>query len=74
MSATGSIRSSHRRTTRICFWREAPRVFLSNTATWHFASRTLPGRKLASVVYRDGGEETADLYGRFSAWLAGGAA
>lgn len=33
-----------------------------------------PGRKLAAVVYRDGGEETADLYARFSAWLAGGAA
>jgi hypothetical protein len=33
-----------------------------------------PGRKLASVVYRDGGAETADLYARFSAWLAGGAA
>jgi len=32
------------------------------------------GRKLASVVYRDGGPETADLYARFSAWLAGGAA
>jgi hypothetical protein len=26
------------------------------------------------VVYRDGGPETADLYARFSAWLAGGAA
>ncbi len=33
-----------------------------------------PGRKLASIVYRDGGAETADLYARFSAWLAGGAA
>ncbi len=32
------------------------------------------GRALASVVYRDGGTETADLYARFSAWLAGGAA
>jgi SnoaL-like domain len=32
------------------------------------------GRALASVVYRDGGAETADLYARFSAWLAGGAA
>jgi hypothetical protein len=29
------------------------------------------GRSLASVIYRDGGTETADLYGRFSAWLAG---
>jgi hypothetical protein len=32
------------------------------------------GRALAPVVYRDGGAETADLYARFSAWLAGGAA
>jgi hypothetical protein len=32
------------------------------------------GRALAPVVYRDGGPETADLYARFSAWLAGGAA
>ena len=31
-----------------------------------------PGRMLASVVYRDGGAETADLNARFSAWLAGG--
>jgi len=30
------------------------------------------GRTLASVVYRDGGVETADLYARYSAWLAGG--
>jgi hypothetical protein len=30
------------------------------------------GRSLASVIYRDGGPETADLYARFSAWLAGG--
>jgi hypothetical protein len=29
------------------------------------------GRSLAPVIYRDGGSETADLYGRFSAWLAG---
>jgi SnoaL-like domain len=32
------------------------------------------GRALASVVYRDGGSETVDLYARFSAWLTGGAA
>jgi hypothetical protein len=32
------------------------------------------GRTLAPVVYRDGGSETADLYARFSAWLAGGMA
>jgi SnoaL-like domain len=32
------------------------------------------GRALAPLVYRDGGPETADLYARFSAWLAGGAA
>jgi hypothetical protein len=32
------------------------------------------GRALAPVVYRDGGTETADLYARFSAWFAGGAA
>jgi hypothetical protein len=32
------------------------------------------GRALAPVVYRDGGRETADLYARFSAWLAGGTA
>jgi hypothetical protein len=32
------------------------------------------GRALAPVVYRDGGTETADLYARFSVWLAGGAA
>ncbi len=31
------------------------------------------GRTLASVIYRDGGPETADLYARFSAWLAGAA-
>jgi hypothetical protein len=31
------------------------------------------GRSLASVIYRDGGAETADLYARFSRWLAGGA-
>ena len=30
-----------------------------------------PGRTLASVIYRDGGAETADLYARFSGWLAG---
>jgi hypothetical protein len=30
------------------------------------------GRELASVVYRDGGPETAELYARYSAWLAGG--
>ena len=30
------------------------------------------GRRLAPVVYRDRGEETAELYARFSAWLAGG--
>jgi len=29
------------------------------------------GRSLASVIYRDGGAETADLYARFSGWLAG---
>jgi len=29
------------------------------------------GRSLASVIYRDGGPETADLYARFSGWLAG---
>ena len=32
------------------------------------------GRALAPVVYRDGGPETADLYARFAAWLAGGTA
>jgi hypothetical protein len=32
------------------------------------------GRSLASVIYRDGGPETADLYARFSGWLAGSAA
>jgi|SRR5271155_2296924 len=31
------------------------------------------GRRLAPLVYRDGGPETADLYARFSEWLAGGA-
>jgi hypothetical protein len=30
------------------------------------------GRTLAPVVYRDGGAETADLYARYSAWLADG--
>jgi hypothetical protein len=30
------------------------------------------GRRLAPVVYRDRGEETTELYARFSAWLAGG--
>jgi hypothetical protein len=30
-----------------------------------------PGRTLASVIYRDGGAETADLYARFAEWLAG---
>jgi hypothetical protein len=29
------------------------------------------GRTLAPVIYRDGGAETADLYARFSGWLAG---
>jgi hypothetical protein len=29
------------------------------------------GRTLAPVIYRDGGPETADLYVRFSDWLAG---
>jgi hypothetical protein len=29
------------------------------------------GRSLASVIYRDGGTETVDLYARFSSWLAG---
>ncbi len=29
------------------------------------------GRTLASVIYRDGGPETADLHARFVAWLAG---
>jgi SnoaL-like domain len=29
------------------------------------------GRTLAPVIYRDGGPETADLYARFSEWLAG---
>jgi hypothetical protein len=32
------------------------------------------GRSLASVVYRDGGPETADLYARYFRWLGGGAA
>jgi len=32
------------------------------------------GRSLAPVIYRDGGEETADLYARFSAWFEGGKA
>jgi SnoaL-like domain len=32
------------------------------------------GRALAPIIYRDGGAETADLYARFSAWLAGGTA
>jgi hypothetical protein len=31
------------------------------------------GRSLASVIYRDRGPETADLYARFSGWLAGAA-
>ena len=30
------------------------------------------GRKLAPIVYRDGGSETAELYARLSAWLDGG--
>src|SRR5271169_1475852 len=30
------------------------------------------GRRLAPVVYRDGGPETAELYDRFSVWLNGG--
>lgn len=29
------------------------------------------GRSLASVIYRDGGPETADLYARYFGWLAG---
>jgi hypothetical protein len=29
------------------------------------------GRSLAPVIFRDGGKETADLYARFSGWLAG---
>jgi SnoaL-like domain len=29
------------------------------------------GRSLASVIYRDGGPETADLYARFYGWLDG---
>ena len=29
------------------------------------------GRTLAPIIYRDGGAETADLYARFSDWLAG---
>jgi SnoaL-like domain len=29
------------------------------------------GRSLASVIYRDGGPETADLYSRYSGWLHG---
>ncbi len=33
-----------------------------------------PGRRLASVIYGDGGPETAELYARFSEWLAGGTA
>ncbi len=33
-----------------------------------------PGRKLAPIVYRDRGAETAELYARFSSWLAGGTA
>jgi hypothetical protein len=32
------------------------------------------GRTLAPVVYRDKGQETADLYARFAGWLAGGTA
>ena len=32
------------------------------------------GRSLASVIYRDGGAETADLYARYWGWLGGGAA
>ncbi len=30
-----------------------------------------PGRTLASVIYRDREQETADLYTRFSEWLSG---
>jgi hypothetical protein len=30
------------------------------------------GQALASVVYRDRGQETADLYARFAGWLRGG--
>ena len=74
MSATGSIRSSRRRTTTSCSWPAVPRAFPSNIATWLFALPMLRGRKLATVVYRDGGAETADLYARFSAWLDGGGA
>jgi hypothetical protein len=32
------------------------------------------GRSLAPAIYRDGGPETADLYVRYSKWLAGGTA
>jgi hypothetical protein len=32
------------------------------------------GRSLAPVIYRHGGPETADLYARYSKWLAGGTA
>jgi hypothetical protein len=32
------------------------------------------GRSLASVIYRDGGAETADLYARYLRWLGGGTA
>jgi hypothetical protein len=36
-----------------------------------FRLANAPGRSLAPVVYRDGGEETEALSARFEAWLAG---
>jgi SnoaL-like domain len=39
-----------------------------------FRSAHADGRSLAPVIYRDGGPETADLYARYTGWLAGGTA
>ncbi len=51
-----------------------PRTIPSNTATWRFALRMPRAARWRRSSIATAVPETADLYARFSAWLAGGAA
>ena len=69
-SATGSIRSSRRKRSTGC---SETRDFSAYPAQYRYMAARLAaiGRTLAPVVYRDGEAETAELYARYDAWLAG---
>ena len=71
MSATGSIRSSLRPAFDELFAAANTAQYPEQYRYMAFRLAHSEGRTLAPVIYRDGGPETADLYARFSDFLAG---